>query len=100
VWAGTLDGGVIRFEGSNAIPSLVKVDGLLANPVYAIHGASHGEVWIAAEGGLVRFDGGLWKEFTYADGAPGRNVTTIESASDGAWFASATAAWCATTVRS
>jgi ligand-binding sensor domain-containing protein len=67
----------------------VKADGLLADRIHAIHCDARGMVWIGAGNGLIRFGGSLWKNFTYADGAPGRNVVAIESASDGsAWFAS------------
>ncbi|MSU62494.1 MAG: response regulator [Pedosphaera sp.] len=89
VWAGTFDGGVIRFEGSNGVPTLVETNGLLAKAVFAIHCDKRGSVWIGTDGGVARFEGTRWTEFTLTQGAPGRRVTAIESASDGdgsVWF--------------
>ncbi|MHB8520022.1 MAG: LamG-like jellyroll fold domain-containing protein [Limisphaerales bacterium] len=88
VWAGTSAGGVIRFEGSNAVPTLVATNGLLAKAIYAIHCDRQGTVWIAADGGIVRYDGTHWKEFT-ENYAAVRLATAIESGPDGSvWFAS------------
>jgi signal transduction histidine kinase/DNA-binding response OmpR family regulator len=87
VWAGGAGGGVIRFQGTNAVPTLVATNGLLANPINAIHCDAHGAVWIATDGGIVRRDGTNWTEFTQTNGAPGRLVDAIESGPDGSvWF--------------
>jgi hypothetical protein len=87
LWAGGAGGGVIRFHGTNTIPTLVATNGLLANAINAIHCDPHGSVWFAADGGIVRFDGSNWTEFTRTNGAPGRLVDAIESGPDGSvWF--------------
>ena len=87
LWAGGAGGGVIRFHGTNTIPTLVATNGLLGNAINAIHCDPRGSVWIAAEGGIVRFDGSNWTEFTRTNGAPGRLVDAIESGPDGGlWF--------------
>jgi streptogramin lyase len=87
VWAGGAGGGVIRFQGTNAVPTLVATNGLLANPVNAIHCDAQGAVWIATDGGIVRRDATNWTEFTQTNGAPGRLVDAIESGPDGSvWF--------------
>ena len=79
LWAGGGSGGVIRFHGTNDVPTLVATNGLLTNAINTIHCDSQGAVWIAAEGGIVRFDGTNWTEFTQTNGAPGRLVDAIES---------------------
>jgi signal transduction histidine kinase/DNA-binding response OmpR family regulator/protocatechuate 3,4-dioxygenase beta subunit len=87
VWAGGAGGGVIRFQGTNAVPTLVATNGLLANPINAIHCDAQGAVWIATDGGIVRRDATNWTEFTQTNGAPGRLVDAIESGPDGSvWF--------------
>jgi PAS domain S-box-containing protein len=87
LWAGGAGGGVIRFQGTNAVPTLVATNGLLVGAIYTIHCDPQGAVWIGADGGIVRFEGMNWTEFTQTNGAPGRYVVGIESGSDGnVWF--------------
>jgi ligand-binding sensor domain-containing protein len=87
LWAGGAGGGVIRFQGTNAVPTLVATNGLLVGAIYTIHCDPQGAVWIGADGGIVRFEGTNWTEFTQTNGAPGRYVVGIESGSDGnVWF--------------
>ncbi len=89
LWAGGGGGGVIRFEGTNAVPTLVVTNGLLTNRVFTIHCTASGTVWIGTMGGIVRYDGTRWTEFTETNGAPGRWVSAIASGPDGSvWFGS------------
>ena len=89
MWAGGAGGGVIRFAGTNEVPTLVATNGLLTNSIYAIYCAKSGTVWIGTEGGIVRYDGARWTEFTETNGAPGHSVTAIAGGPDGSvWFGS------------
>ena len=88
VWAGTASNGVVRFAGTNGGLTQVWTNGLLTNSVYAIQMDPRGAVWVGVNGGIVRFDGTNWTEFTRTNGAPGRYTEGLESASDGSmWFA-------------
>jgi signal transduction histidine kinase/ligand-binding sensor domain-containing protein/CheY-like chemotaxis protein len=87
VWAGTASNGVVRFPGTNGVIALERTNGLLAKGVNAIHCDTHGAVWFGCNGGIVRFDGAIWREFAPQDGAPGRFVSAAESGPDGTvWF--------------
>jgi PAS domain S-box-containing protein len=87
VWAGTASNGVVRFDGTNGGATLVWTNGLLTNSIYAIQSDPRGAVWIGVDGGIVRYDGTNWTEFTRTNGAPGRYVGGIETGSDGStWF--------------
>ncbi|MGH9646276.1 MAG: sensor histidine kinase, partial [Bryobacteraceae bacterium] len=89
VWAGGSYGGVIRFQGTDGVPTQVATNGLLSHRVFAIHCTRSGTVWIGADGGIVRYDGAAWTEFTETNGAPGPFVSAIASGSDGTvWFGS------------
>ncbi|HEV2210693.1 MAG TPA: response regulator [Verrucomicrobiae bacterium] len=83
LWAGGRYGGVARFEGTNGVPPLVATNGLLAKMVLAIHCDGSGSVWIGVAGGIVRYDGSRWTEFTQTNGAPGLFVRGIADGPDG-----------------
>ncbi len=56
--------------------------GGLPNPwVYAIEQDRHGNLWFATEGGLARFDGRQWQNWTHKDGL-GAAIEQLESAFD------------------
>jgi PAS domain S-box-containing protein len=87
IWAGTASNGVVRFAEAGGGVTLIRTNGLLTNRVNAIHGDARGGVWIAVEGGIARFDGTHWTEFTRTNGAPGRWIAGIATAADGSiWF--------------
>jgi len=87
VWAGSSSNGVVRFAGTNGGATQVWTNGLLANSIHSIHCDPQGAVWIGAEGGIVRFDGTNWTEFTRTNGAPGLFVVAAESEPNGnVWF--------------
>ena len=56
--------------------------------VFAIHAAPDGMIWAGTwGGGIARFDGRTWKNFTTADGLAGNIVYSIAQDADGAfWF--------------
>jgi ligand-binding sensor domain-containing protein len=90
VWVGTVAGGVARFDGKLPAPTLTATNGLLTNAVRTILCGAPGTVWIGVAGGIVRYDGKNWTEFTQANGAPGRSVDAIEVGPDGTiWFGAA-----------
>lgn len=87
VWVGTMAGGVARFDGRPAAATLIATNGLLTNAVATIYCDAHGMVWVGVDGGIVRYDGAKWTEFTRANGAPGQFVDAIQGGPDGTvWF--------------
>ena len=87
VWAGTASNGVVRFAGTNGGIIMVWTNGLLTNEIFAIQCDPRGAVWMGVNGGIVRYDGTNWTEFTRTNGAPGRYVGGIETGTDGStWF--------------
>ena len=55
VWAGTLTGGLNRFENGH-FTHFDEKDGLPASDVSAIEFGSHGQVWIGTSGGVCKID--------------------------------------------
>lgn len=54
------------------------------NYIVALHVDSEGTVWCGTwGGGLARFDGQSWKNFTVADGLPANHVFMLEDAGNG-----------------
>ena len=64
-------------QGTLAIPSLTKDDGLANNSVIGIAVSTSGIVWLATRSGLSRFDGVTWTTYTKKDGLPGDGLTTV-----------------------
>ncbi len=90
VWVGTTAGGVARFDGRPAVVTLTETNGLLTNAVNTIHCDTRGTVWIGVDGGIVRYDGNNWTEFTQTNGAPGHYIYAIEDGKDGTvWLGAA-----------
>jgi signal transduction histidine kinase/CheY-like chemotaxis protein/ligand-binding sensor domain-containing protein len=89
VWAGGKLGGVFHFEGRNPVLTAVATNGLLTNAIYAIHCDRRGTVWVAAQGGILAFDGTSWTNGTPGNYAQGTHVVSIESGPEGSvWFGS------------
>ncbi len=64
--------------------SYTTLDGLVHNTVYDIYGDSNGVIWFGTEGGVSRYDGKGFVNFTVRDGLAGNCVDAICRADDGA----------------
>jgi signal transduction histidine kinase/ligand-binding sensor domain-containing protein/CheY-like chemotaxis protein len=72
--------------GGKELQSFTPDDGLVNGGVFSTHRAD-GNLWIATESGVSRFDGANFVNFTTADGLADNRVATIISTPDGAiWF--------------
>lgn len=87
VWIGTIAGGVARIAGQPPTITQSWTNGLLSNLVNTIYCEPHGSVWIGLDGGIVRYDGNNWTDYTPTNGAPGLYNVAIEGGPDGTvWF--------------
>src|SRR5262249_22135417 len=72
--------------GGKELQSFTPDDGLVNGGGFSTHRAD-GNLWIATESGVSRFDGANFVNFTTADGLADNRVATIISTPDGAiWF--------------
>ncbi len=92
IWMGGGDLGLTRYDpaaektGGRKLRSFTANDGLVNGNVYSTHRVD-GNLWIATEGGVSRFDGANFVNFTTVDGLAANHVLTIISTPDGAiWF--------------
>lgn len=86
MWLGTVWGGIYRQSGSawqTYRPELV-----FDKAPRAIIADSNGDIWLATSEGAWRFAGGVWSNYTQADGLASSNVNDIDIGADGVvWFA-------------
>ena len=86
LWAGTVDDGVLHFDGESWI-AYTPDDGLLDDSVLDIAVAADGTVWAAVGGGVSRYDGATWTSFDWEDGLASDYVLSVAVGPDGAvWF--------------
>ena len=86
VWAGTLSGGVSRFQDGR-FTTYTVASGLAANTVSAILEARDGTMWFATSNGLSSLSSDHWKTYTKRDGLPSENVDCLFEDSSGALWA-------------
>ena len=81
VWAGTLSGGVSRFQNGR-FTTYTAVNGLASNTVTAIEESSDGTMWFATPNGLSALSGDRWTVYAGRDGLPpgGLNCLLEDSA--------------------
>jgi len=73
--------------GGKKLECFMPNDGLAHEAVQAIHRTPEGNLWVATLGGVSRFDGTNFINFTVADGLANNRVIAITSTPDGAlWF--------------
>ncbi len=79
LWAGTLGGGVIRWDlQSGAHVKYTATDGLVYNTVQSVAVDSSGNLWCGTLGfGVSRFDGRNWTSFKQESGLFDKQVTAI-----------------------
>lgn len=71
--------GVVAVARGEVLPvrSYTTSDGLVSNFVQRIVRDSHGFLWFCARGGLSRFDGHTFKNYTTAEGLPNPTINDI-----------------------
>jgi ligand-binding sensor domain-containing protein len=84
VWAGTLGGGLLGYDGSAWRAYTVR-DGLPANNVLALHREASGRLWVATDKGLARLHEGRFRVMTTADGLFADAVYAVASAPGTLW---------------
>jgi len=82
VWAGTLSGGVSRFQGGR-FTTYTAANGLAGNTVYSILEARDGAIWLATSNGLSSFSKGQWRSYSTRDGLPSATVNCLFEDSEG-----------------
>lgn len=82
VWAGTLSGGVSRFQDGRFTTYTVG-SGLAANRVSSILEMDDGTIWFATSNGLSSLSNGQWKTYQTPDGLPSANVNCLFEDSSG-----------------
>jgi ligand-binding sensor domain-containing protein/signal transduction histidine kinase len=81
VWAGTLNGGLFRFQNDRfeSVPGLA----FLGLGIHALHEDRQGRLWAGTQAGLARWDGREWRMFTTRDGLSANAVRCVADDSEG-----------------
>jgi signal transduction histidine kinase/ligand-binding sensor domain-containing protein len=89
VWAGTLSGGVSRFNNGKFKTYTID-NGLASNTVASILETSDGTMWFATSNGLSALYSGRWLSYAIRDGLPSENVNCLLEDSSGVlWIGTA-----------
>jgi ligand-binding sensor domain-containing protein/signal transduction histidine kinase len=86
VWAGTLSGGVSRFQHGR-FTTYTAASGLAANTVTSILEGQDGVMWFGTSDGLSSLSNGQWKTYTAQNGLPSANVNCLFEDSSGTLWA-------------
>ena len=86
VWAGTLTGGVSRFDGRRFM-NYTTANGLASNTVTAILETRDGSIWFGTSNGLNSLSSGRWRTYTTKDGLPSEEVNCLFEDSSGTLWA-------------
>ena len=91
IWIGTENAAAYRFDGKTFtnILSCPKEKGVHPAPIQSIYEDKNGNIWIAsmAHGGLMKYDGKSWINFTKKDGlADGHIFSIAEDRAGNIWF--------------
>ena len=83
-WAG---GGLVRAatntQGELTLKTFTREDGLAHNEVSSILCLTNGETWVGTPGGVSRFKGGQFHNFSIQDGLPAAGVRVLYQGKDG-----------------
>ena len=82
VWAGTLSGGLSRFDGRR-FTNYTTATGLASNTVTSILETHDGSVWFGTSNGLNSLSNGQWRTYTTKDGLPSEDVNCLFEDSSG-----------------
>lgn len=87
VWAGTLGGGLLRFDGSKW-RRYTSADGLPGDHVFTLHQDADNLLWVGTDNGLARMKDGKFTVMTRRDGLFSNAVFAMASAPDALWVGS------------
>lgn len=77
IWAGTLDGRLLRWDGAHFIPLEPPDHGSLGR-IWALWPAPNGDVWAGTEvGGLLHWSEGRFYRYTMKDGLPSDSIIQV-----------------------
>lgn len=82
VWAGTLTGGVSRFNDGHFV-TYTTANGLASNTISSILGTHDGGIWFATPNGLTSLSNNKWTTYSIREGLPIRNVNCLLEDSSG-----------------
>ena len=82
VWAGTLSGGVSRFDG-HGFTTFTTTAGLASNTVTSILETRDGTVWFGTSAGLSSLSRGKWRTYARQDDLPSSDVNCLFEDSSG-----------------
>ena len=89
VWAGTLSGGVSRFNGGQ-FTTFTTADGLSSNTISSIAEGPDGTIWFGTPNGVSAYAHGQWQSFAAKDGLPAGDVACLTVDAAGvAWVGTA-----------
>ena len=77
LWFGTANHGLIKVSENKIVKKLNRENGLRSNEVLAIDFDIYGNVWIATENALSKYDGREIKNYTVEDGLPSSNIRDL-----------------------
>ncbi len=84
-WAGLWAGGLLRWRDGHF--ARAPTGGRVAPVVLALHEDRRGRLWVGSEGGLARWDGASWRDFTMRDGLSTNRVRVItDDAAGNLWI--------------
>lgn len=86
VWAGTLSGGVSRFQHGR-FTTYTAASGLAGNTVTSILEGQDGIMWFGTSDGLSSLSNGQWKTYTAQNGLPSTNLNCLFEDSSGTLWA-------------
>jgi signal transduction histidine kinase/ligand-binding sensor domain-containing protein/DNA-binding response OmpR family regulator len=85
LWFGTLGGGLSRLDKNHAyFTSYTTDNGLITDYVWNVFEDNNANIWLAAEVGLIRFDGKSFTNYTTAQGLGDNGIGDILLSKNGA----------------
>lgn len=84
VWAGTLGGGLSRFDGLRW-RHYTRAEGLPGDHVFALHRDAKGRVWIGTDSGLAHIESGNFEVMTTKNGLFSNAVFAMASTPQAIW---------------
>lgn len=87
-WIGSLDKGLIRFDGTNSIVYDKTNSGLPSNKILTVTHDSQNKIWVGTDNGLAIFDGVSWIIYNTSNtGLKSNEILNISFAENGiAWI--------------
>ena len=78
LWIGTTSRGVFKYNESSGWQHYTTADGIVTNFINDIEADRHGNVWLATNQGLAKFDGNEWINFSTNDGLNANYIQSLK----------------------